>query len=113
MELKDAYVNSILDSYRDISAEDVEDALFYLSRIGAVKIEGGFMVIYNTMTIERLEMDNKRQYKIADYERLGKFYENKIQQIPNIIIGKINAFDKSFKKSLHNINELAPKDFNI
>lgn len=81
MELKDAYVNSILDSYRDISAEDVEDALFYLSRIGAVKIEGGFMVIYNTMTIERLEMDNKRQYKIADYERLGKFYENKIQQI--------------------------------
>ena len=45
--------------------------------------------------------------------RLAKFYENKIQQIPNIIIGRINAFDKSFKKSLHNINELAPKDFNI
>lgn len=28
-------------------SEDIEDALFYLSRIGALKIEGGFMVLYN------------------------------------------------------------------
>ncbi len=81
LELKNSYMNSALDSSSEISADDVEDALFYLSRIGALKIEGGFMVIYNTMTIERLEMDNKRQYKIADYERFEKFYENKVQQI--------------------------------
>ena len=82
LELKDAYTKSLLDSDEDkISLDDVEDALFYLSRIEAIRIEGGFLVIYNTMTIERLELDNKRQYKVEDYQRLGRFYENKIQQI--------------------------------
>ena len=81
LELKNAYLRSVIDLSCTITSDDVEDALFYLSRIGALKIEGGFMVIYNTMTIERLEMDNKRQYKLSDYEALGKFYENRVQQI--------------------------------
>lgn len=81
LELKDAYTKNLLDSDKKISLDDVEDALFYLSRIEAIRIEGGFLVIYNTMTIERLELDNKRQYRIEDYQRLGRFYENKIQQI--------------------------------
>ena len=82
-------VTGILDLYRSsfsafadsVSISDVEDALFYLSRIGAVKIEGGFLVIYNAMTIERLEKNNKRQYKNEDYARLAEFYKSRIQQI--------------------------------
>ena len=81
LELKEAYVRTILDASAGISLENIEDALFYLSRIKAVRIEGGFLVIYNTMTIERLELDNKRRYKLEDYRRLGKFYENRVQQI--------------------------------
>ena len=81
LELKEAYDKSTTDSCFGISLKDVEDVLFYLSRIGVMKIEGGFMVIYNTMTIERLELDNKRRYRIEDYQRLGKFYENRVQQI--------------------------------
>lgn len=65
----------------EVSSLDVEDALFYLSRIEAIKIEGGFLVIYNRLNIERLEQDNKRRYKIDDYQKLQKFYENKVEQI--------------------------------
>lgn len=64
-----------------ITIEDIEDTLFYLSRIEAIKIEGGFMVIYNRLTIDRLEQDNKRRYKTEDYQKLNQFYENKVQQI--------------------------------
>ncbi|MBN8682400.1 MAG: RecQ family ATP-dependent DNA helicase [Chitinophagales bacterium] len=61
--------------------EAIEDALFYLSRIEAMKIEGGFMVVYNRLNIVRLEENNKIQYKNEDYQKLNQFYENKIQQI--------------------------------
>ena len=64
-----------------ITIADVEDALFYLSRINAIKIEGGFLVVYNKLTIERLEQDNKKRYKTDDYKKLKQFYENKVQQI--------------------------------
>ena len=32
-----------------VSIEDIEDTLFYLSRIEAIKIEGGFLVVYNRL----------------------------------------------------------------
>ncbi|PWT71235.1 MAG: RecQ family ATP-dependent DNA helicase [Bacteroidetes bacterium] len=63
------------------SFEDIEDTLFYLSRIDAIKIEGGFLVLYNRLSIERLEQNNKVGYKIDDYQKLHQFYESKIQQI--------------------------------
>jgi len=65
----------------DITINDIEDALFYLSRIEAIKIEGGFLIVYNKLTIDRLEKNNKIQYKNEDYQQLDKFYNNKIQQI--------------------------------
>jgi len=60
---------------------DVEDALLYLTKIEAIKLEGGFLVTYNGMTIERLEQDNKVRYKLDDYQKLSQYYENKVQQI--------------------------------
>ncbi len=64
-----------------VTLDDIEDTLFYLSRIDAIKIEGGFLVVYNRLTIERVEQDNKRRYKVEDYQKLNQFYENKVQQI--------------------------------
>ena len=64
--LKEAYENSLSVFSPAVSSADVEDALFYLSRIGAIKIEGGFLVIYNGMSIERLVKDNSRRYKLDD-----------------------------------------------
>ena len=80
-ELKSAYDNS-LDLFKtNINLDDIEDTLFYLSRIEAIKIEGGFLVVYNRLTIERIEQNNKKQYTKDDYQKLYQFYENKIQQI--------------------------------
>jgi ATP-dependent DNA helicase RecQ len=80
-ELKNAFENSIASFGKKVPIEDIEDALFYLSRIEAIKIEGGFLVTYNRLTIERLEQDNKKRYKNDDYQKLNQFYENKVQQI--------------------------------
>jgi ATP-dependent DNA helicase RecQ len=80
-ELKTAYENHQNLFKRAISIDDVEDTLFYLSRIDAIKIEGGFLVVYNQLTIERVEQDNKKRYKVEDYQKLNQFYENKVQQI--------------------------------
>ena len=80
-ELKQRYESKAGLFKPDISIQDVEDALFYLSRIEAIKVEGGFLVVYNKLTIERLELNNNISYKNADYQKLKEFYENKIQQI--------------------------------
>jgi ATP-dependent DNA helicase RecQ len=61
--------------------DDIEDTLFYLSRIEAIKIEGGFLVVHNRLTIDRLEANNRIQYKESDYEKLRLFYQQKVQQI--------------------------------
>lgn len=79
-ELKEAFERQILLFEVKVTLQDIEDALFYLSRIDAIKLEGGFLVVYNKFTVNRLE-DNKKRYKNEDYQRLAQFYENKIQQI--------------------------------
>jgi ATP-dependent DNA helicase RecQ len=81
LELKAAYEGELSLFALKISLEDVEDALFYLSKIEAIKIEGGFLVVYNRLSIGRLEQDNKVRYKVEDYKKLNQFYESKIQQI--------------------------------
>ncbi|WP_433835773.1 RecQ family ATP-dependent DNA helicase [Flavobacterium anhuiense] len=80
-ELKTAYDNSLNFFKKEITFYDIEDTLFYLSRIEAIKIEGGFLVVYNALTIERTEQDNKKRYTKDDYQKLNQFYESKIQQI--------------------------------
>jgi ATP-dependent DNA helicase RecQ len=80
-ELKTVYENSSSLFKVNINLDDIEDTLFYLSRIEAIKIEGGFLVVYNRLTIERTEQDNKKRYTKDDYQKLDHFYENKVQQI--------------------------------
>lgn len=80
-ELRTAYENSSNLFKLNISLDDIEDTLFYLSRIEAIKIEGGFLVVYNRLSIERTEQNNKKQYTKDDYQKLHQFYENKVQQI--------------------------------
>ncbi len=80
-ELKDEFERKPKLFEMKITIDDVEDTLFYLSRIDAIKIEGGFLVVYNKLTIERVEHDNYKKYTKEDYRKLNQFYENKVQQI--------------------------------
>lgn len=63
-----------------VSLDDIEEALLYLSKIGVLQLEGGFLVLYNAMEIKRIKDSNLR-YKIEDYQMLNEFYKLKIQQI--------------------------------
>ncbi len=80
-ELKDAYQRQSGFHHLEIDIYDIEDTLFYLSKIEAIKIEGGFLVVYNQLTVERLEKNNKIQYKADDYQKLAEYYQNKVEQI--------------------------------
>ncbi|MEN0003515.1 MAG: RecQ family ATP-dependent DNA helicase [Bacteroidota bacterium] len=81
LELKASFEHQSGLFHEKITFEAVEDTLFYLSKIKALKIEGGFMVLYNRLHLVRLEENNMIQYKNEDYQKLNEFYENKIQQI--------------------------------
>jgi ATP-dependent DNA helicase RecQ len=81
LELRDAYENTNELFKQKVHPDDIEDTLFYLSRIEALKIEGGFLVVYNRLTIERLEKGSRTLYKKEDYKKLEEFYENKVEQI--------------------------------
>ena len=63
---------SLFGGLDDIQLEDVEEALLYLSKIGSLKLEGGFLVLYNAMNIQRIK-DNKSRYKQDDYRMLNEF----------------------------------------
>lgn len=81
LELKESYENTPRLFKFGITLEDVENSLLFLSKTGALKIEGGFLVSYNRLHLKRIEKDNSKQYTKKDYENLDRFYENKIQQI--------------------------------
>lgn len=82
---------------------DVEEALLYLSKIGALKLEGGFMVIYNAMQIHRLT-DMKYKYKKEDYRLLDEFYKQKIRQI-HIVGEYANLMVKDYGAALQFVRD--------
>ena len=71
---------SLFSDFSSLQLEDVEEALLYLSKIGAMKLEGGFLVLYNAMAIKRTK-ELRLRYKQEDYRMLNEFYKQKIQQI--------------------------------
>ena len=83
----------------DITLNDIENSLLYLSKIDAMKIDGGFLVSYNALQIKRKELDNKILYKKDDYKQLDEYYKLKIQQIH--IVGKYaNMMVQDYKKAI-------------
>lgn len=110
-ELKAAYDN-ILNLFKlNVGIDDIEDTLFYLSKIEAIKIEGGFLVVYNRLTIERLEEDNKKRYTKEDYEKLNQFYENKVQQI-HIVGEYAKKMISNYQKALQFVEDYFQLNYN-
>ncbi len=88
----------------------VEDALLYLSKVGAVSLQGGFLVSYNGMEIQRLNLDNKIRYKAEDYRQLNDFYKQKIQQI-HIVGEYANLMVRNYKVALEFVNDYFQMDY--
>ncbi len=88
----------------DVYLQDVKDALLYLNKINAMKLEGGFLVVYNGMEIHRLILDNRILYKKEDYATLNQFYQQKIQQIH--IVGEFaNMMVRNYGEALQFVSD--------
>ena len=93
-----------------VTSKDIEDALLYLSKIGAISLQGGFLVSYNGMEIKRLVLDNKIRYKNEDYRLLSEFYKQKIQQI-HIVGEYANLMVRDYDMALQFVNDYFQMDF--
>lgn len=93
----------------NIQLEDVEEALLYLSKIGALKLEGGFLVLYNAMNIQRIK-DRKSRYKQEDYRMLNEFYKQKIQQV-HIVGEYANLMVKDYNSALQYVRDYFYMDY--
>ena len=97
---------------KEITLRDVEDALLYLSKIGSLKLEGGFLVLYNGMQITRLVTDNRIKYKLEDYRVLDEFYKQKIRQI-HIVGEYANLMVRDLDKALQFVQDYFQMDFKL
>lgn len=100
---------SLFSGLNDLQLEDVEEALLYLSKIGALKLEGGFLVLYNAMDIQRIK-DNKSRYKQDDYRMLNEFYKQKIQQV-HIVGEYANLMVKDYNAALQYVQDYFQMDY--
>lgn len=86
-----------------------EEALLFLAKTGILNMEGGFMVLYNKLQIERLK-DGKYRYKKEDYRNLDEFYKQRIQQIH--IIGKYaNMMVSDRKRAVEYVHDYFVMEF--
>lgn len=100
---------SLFSGLDNLQLEDVEEALLYLSKIGALKLEGGFLVLYNAMDIQRIK-DNKSRYKQDDYRMLNEFYKQKIQQV-HIVGEYANLMVKDYNAALQYVQDYFQMDY--
>ena len=99
----------LFSSFSDLQLTDVEEALLYLSKIGALKLEGGFLVLYNAMEIRRIK-DNKLRYKQDDYRMLNEFYKQKIQQV-HIVGEYANLMVRDYDAALRYVQDYFQMDY--
>ena len=93
-----------------VDANIIEDALLFLAKIDAMKLEGGFLVLYCGMDIKRLVLDNRIRYKAEDYKQLNEYYQQKIQQIH--IVGEFaNMMVKDYHKALQFVSDYFQMDY--
>lgn len=88
---------------------DIEEALLYLTKTEIMKIEGGFIVIYNTMQIDRIA-DRRTRYSKEQYRLLDEFYKQRIRQI-HIVGEYANLMVRDYEAALRFVNDYFTMDF--
>ena len=91
------------------SANDMEEALLYLGKTGLLKLEGGFLVIYNTMQIKRMA-ERRFGYTKEHYRLLDEFYRQRIQQI-HIVGEYANMMVRDYDAALHYVRDYFMLDY--
>lgn len=112
LELEKAYNSQInlLAEFQKVKAIDVMNALIYLKAIGALELDGGFLVLYNAMQIDRVEMENKTQYKKDDYKQFADYYAHRVQQI-HIVGEYARLMTQNYDEALEFVRDYFTMDY--
>lgn len=94
---------------RKATPGDIEEALLYLSKVGLLKIEGGFMVIYNAMQLRR-NVERTRRYGKEQYRVLDEFYRQRIQQI-HIVGEYANMMVRDYNAAMQFVSDYFLMDY--
>jgi ATP-dependent DNA helicase RecQ len=113
VELLQQYISSRQESMfadqEKPTIADIEEALLYLTKTELMKIEGGFIVIYNTMKIGRIA-DRRTRYGKEQYRLLDEFYKQRIRQI-HIVGEYANLMVRDYDAALRFVNDYFTLDF--
>lgn len=102
--------NSIQLSISDPpSLSDMEEALLFLGKNELLKLEGGFLVIYNTMQLSR-KVERKARYTKDNYRLLDEFYKQRIQQI-HIVGEYANLMVRDYDAALQYVSDYFTMDY--
>lgn len=107
LELKEGYEAA---AGMAVTGKEVEDALLYISKIDAMRLEDGFFVLYNSLELWRLERNNRILYKVEDYRQLQEFYRQKAQQI-HIVGEYARQMASDGKKARQFVNDYFQMDY--
>ncbi len=102
---------TMFGSGEEASLGEMEEALLYLSRMGLLKIEGGFMVIYNAMQLHRL-VERRAHYGKEQYRLLDEFYRQRIQQI-HIVGEYANMMLQDYDAALKFVSDYFLMDYRL
>ena len=74
LAIRNAYNDrdTLFDKEFVASTQDVKDALLYLNKINAIELDGGFLVFYSAIQVERIAAGGNTQYKKEDYKQLSQ-----------------------------------------
>ena len=100
---------ALFESNETCHLDEMEDALLYLSKIGALKLEGGFLVLYNAMEVHRLK-EMRFRYNQNDYRKLDEFYKQKRQQI-HIVGEYANMMVRDYEAALQYVQDYFQMDY--
>ncbi len=94
---------------REVTLGDIEEALLYLTKTSLLKIEGGFLVIYNTLQL-KLKTERKTRYTKEHYRMLDEFYKQRIRQI-HIVGEYANLMVRDYDAALQFVNDYFQMDY--
>lgn len=109
VELLNQYIASHLAFDETPTLADMEEALLYLSKTEMLKLEGGFLVIYNTMQIRR-KVERRQWYGKEQYRLLDEFYKQRIQQI-HIVGEYANLMARDYDAALRFVSDYFTLDY--
>lgn len=111
VDLLQKYTQSelLFDKDNPPSVADFEEALLYLTKTKLLKIEGGFLVVYNTMQLQRIA-ERRTHYGKEQYRMLDEFYKQRIQQI-HIVGEYANLMVRDYDAALLFVNDYFTLDY--